>query len=188
MSQSMGTFNGLRSPPLPPLISAIFSGLALPVVLNNSVLSGLTIAFWSAHSLGLTRLRNFPHQTVVSALIISSCIPATASGLHGYFFSSSSTTIESPTDTFVPSKADAVLSALPYPPNALPGARDVDTPYGKVRAYEWGPEDGRKVLLVHGISTPCISLGRVAESLVQQGCRVMLFGKSLRRRHDVDGE
>jgi len=188
MSQSVGSSNGLRSSHLPPLISAILSGLALPLVLNNSVLSGLTIALWSTHSLGLTRLRKFPHQTLVSALIISSCIPATASGLYGYFFSSSSTTIQSPTDTFVPGKADSVLSALPYPPNALPGARDVDTPYGKVRAYEWGPENGRKVLLVHGISTPCISLARVAENLVQQGCRVMLFGRSFRRRHDVDGE
>jgi hypothetical protein len=68
------------------------------------------------------------------------------------------------------------VSKLPYPPDLFPGARDVDTPYGSIRVYEWGPEDGRKVLLVHGISTPCISLGNVAEKLVESGCRVMLFG------------
>lgn len=53
------------------------------------------------------------------------------------------------------------MADLPYPPDVLPGARDVDSPYGSLRVYEWGPEDGRKVLMVHGISTPCISLGNL---------------------------
>jgi pimeloyl-ACP methyl ester carboxylesterase len=44
-----------------------------------------------------------------------------------------------------------------------------------MRVYEFGPESGRKVLLVHGISTPCLSLGSVANALVEKGCRVMLF-------------
>ncbi|TKA75058.1 hypothetical protein B0A55_05999 [Friedmanniomyces simplex] len=66
--------------------------------------------------------------------------------------------------------------AIPYPPDALPGARDVDTPYGNIRVYEWGPSDGRKVLFVHGISTPCIAFAGMAKLLVEQeGCRVMLF-------------
>ncbi|CAC9892118.1 unnamed protein product, partial [Aureobasidium pullulans] len=64
---------------------------------------------------------------------------------------------------------------LPYAPDALDGARDVATPFGSIRVYEWGPEDGRKVLLVHGISTPCIALVGLAEELVTKGCRVMLF-------------
>ena len=46
--------------------------------------------------------------------------------------------------------------------------------YGTIRVYEWGPEKGRKVMLVHGISTPCVSLGGVANTLVEKGCRVML--------------
>jgi hypothetical protein len=66
---------------------------------------------------------------------------------------------------------------LPYPPDALEGARDVATPFGSIRVYEWGPQEGKKVLLVHGISTPCIALGGLAEELVQGGCRVMLFGE-----------
>ncbi|OJD36506.1 alpha beta hydrolase family [Diplodia corticola] len=66
--------------------------------------------------------------------------------------------------------------ALPYPPDGLlPGARDVDSPYGSIRVYEWGPEDGAKVLLVHGISTPCVALAGVAEELVRRGRRVLLF-------------
>ena len=66
---------------------------------------------------------------------------------------------------------------LPYAPDALEGARDIATPFGSIRVYEWGPEDGKKVLLVHGISTPCIALGGLAEELVHRGCRVMLFGE-----------
>ena len=67
------------------------------------------------------------------------------------------------------------LDDLPYPPDALPGARDIDSPYGNTRVYEWGPEDGRKVLFVHGISTPCIAFADMAKLLVEKGCRVMLF-------------
>ncbi|KAK5663222.1 hypothetical protein OQA88_6640 [Cercophora sp. LCS_1] len=66
-------------------------------------------------------------------------------------------------------------SELPYPPDILPGGRDVNTPYGHIRVFEWGPEDGAKVLLLHGISTPCISLAGLASELVHQGYRVMLF-------------
>lgn len=67
---------------------------------------------------------------------------------------------------------------LPYAPDALEGPRDVATPFGNIRVYEWGPQEGKKVLLVHGISTPCIALSGLAEELVQRGCRVMLFGES----------
>lgn len=68
------------------------------------------------------------------------------------------------------------LGQLPYPPDALPGARDVDSPYGPTRVYEWGPHDGPKVLLIHGISTPSIALADLAHRLVARGFRVLLFG------------
>ena len=66
-------------------------------------------------------------------------------------------------------------STVPYPLDALPGARDVDSPYGNIRVYEWGPSSGRKVLFIHGITTPCIAFASLAQQLVEQGCRVMLF-------------
>ncbi|CAK7205663.1 hypothetical protein SEUCBS139899_008442, partial [Sporothrix eucalyptigena] len=48
--------------------------------------------------------------------------------------------------------------------------------YGSIRVYEFGPVTGRKVLMVHGISTSCQTLGRVARQLIDcAGCRVMLF-------------
>jgi pimeloyl-ACP methyl ester carboxylesterase len=68
------------------------------------------------------------------------------------------------------------LATCAYPPTSLPGARDVPTPYGSIRTYEWGPTTGRKILFVHGISTPCIALAGLAQELVEQhGCRVLLF-------------
>ncbi|KAJ4414175.1 hypothetical protein N0V82_008077 [Gnomoniopsis sp. IMI 355080] len=69
----------------------------------------------------------------------------------------------------------AQLSSLVYPPDFFPGARDVTTPYGSIRCYEFGPETGRKVLLVHGISTSCMTLTHIARGLVARGCRVLLF-------------
>ncbi|MCJ1473711.1 hypothetical protein MMC13_002362 [Lambiella insularis] len=86
-----------------------------------------------------------------------------------------STRLFSPTSLQTASVKSTV--SLPYPPDALPGGRDVDSPYGWMRVYEWGPESGRKVLLVHGISTPCVALRDVARGLVARGCRVCLFEK-----------
>ncbi|KAF2847630.1 alpha/beta-hydrolase [Plenodomus tracheiphilus IPT5] len=79
--------------------------------------------------------------------------------------------IPSPRETLPPE----VLRASPYPPDALEGARDVQTPYGSIRVYEWGPKDGKRVLLIHGISTPSVALSDLAHKLVKKGCRVMLF-------------
>lgn len=47
--------------------------------------------------------------------------------------------------------------------------------YGNIHVYEFGPEDGRKVLLLHGISTSCMTLAAIAHDLAAKGCRVMLF-------------
>ena len=84
---------------------------------------------------------------------------------------------DSPVRSLIPRLSDAEAAHLPYPPDAYPGARDVESPYGSLRVYEWGPEDGRKVVFVHGITNPCIALGAVAHGLVDRGCRVIMFGK-----------
>ncbi|KAJ6187397.1 hypothetical protein N7519_002305 [Penicillium mononematosum] len=88
---------------------------------------------------------------------------------------SSQTVLVSPRSTVLPGISESERRKLPLPPDVFPGARDVASPYGSMRVYEWGPEDGPKVLFVHGITTPCISLGGVAHALVDRGCRVMLF-------------
>ena len=83
--------------------------------------------------------------------------------------------IPSPLKTLLPKLSEAEISDLPYPPDAYPNPRDVESPYGSLRVYEWGPEEGRKVLLIHGISNPCIAMGGIAHGLVDRGCRVILF-------------
>lgn len=85
------------------------------------------------------------------------------------------TICQSPRSQLVEKSSKDELARLPYPLDSLPGARDVPSPAGSIRAYEFGPEDGRKVLLIHGISTPCLALGGVAHGLEEKGCRVMMF-------------
>lgn len=83
--------------------------------------------------------------------------------------------VPSPVKSLLPKLSPEEAASFPYPPDAYPGVRDVESPYGSLRVYEWGPEDGRKVLLIHGISNPCIALGAVAHGLADKGCRVMML-------------
>lgn len=84
--------------------------------------------------------------------------------------------IPSPRSTLLPHLSTHALALLPYPPNALPGSRDVVTPHGAIKVFEFGPASAsERVLLLPGISTPCISLSNLATALVTRGCRVMLF-------------
>ena len=89
-------------------------------------------------------------------------------------------TIASPRETLLPHLTPEQAATLPYPPNLFPGARDVETPYGVMRIYEWGPQEGMKVILVHGDTTPGPMLGPIAEALVEKGCRVMIIGALIR--------
>ncbi|KAF4464659.1 2-hydroxy-6-oxo-6-phenylhexa-24-dienoate hydrolase [Fusarium albosuccineum] len=85
-------------------------------------------------------------------------------------------TIRNPLKEGVYAKANASKNKnLVYQPDQFPGARDVETPYGSIRVYEFGPETGEKVFFVHGISTPCITLGPLGNALAKRGYRVMLF-------------
>lgn len=47
-----------------------------------------------------------------------------------------------------------------------------------MRVYEWGPEDGEKVLFIHGISTSCMTVSKLAQAMVDRGHRVMIFVSS----------
>ncbi|KUJ22571.1 alpha/beta-hydrolase [Mollisia scopiformis] len=125
----------------------------------------------------LTRLLGEPVHNV--GLIVGTSVIATITvlSLSKLAFSRSlpQKIIPSPRETQLPRLSKEEQEALPYPPDAFPGARDAVSPYGTIRVYEWGPETGRKVLLIHGISTPCVALGGIARGLVEKGCRVMLF-------------
>ncbi|CAO1623622.1 unnamed protein product [Sympodiomycopsis kandeliae] len=62
-----------------------------------------------------------------------------------------------------------------YPHDVLPGGAWLQTPLGRIRYYEFGPEDGKKVLLVHGITTPTPVWKSVAPQLAKAGYRVLTF-------------
>lgn len=79
-------------------------------------------------------------------------------------------------------RTNSTFSETPYPQDVFPGGREVETPYGTIQVFEWGAEDGDKVVLIHGIGTPCIALGDMAKHFVSNGCRVLLFGE-LRKKN-----
>ncbi len=115
--------------------------------------------------LGTGLVKAVPHQRLVPNLTFPEWI-VLGLGLGLWAFREASeasypgleeTVVKSPRESLP--RSPSHIADLPYPPDVLPGARDVDSPYGTMRVYEWGPEDGRKVLLVHGISTPSIALG-----------------------------
>jgi pimeloyl-ACP methyl ester carboxylesterase len=68
-----------------------------------------------------------------------------------------------------------VNKSSPYPPTIFPGSRLVSTPHGTINVAEFGPVEGRKILLIHGISTPSIVFSSLAHALASDGYRVMTF-------------
>jgi pimeloyl-ACP methyl ester carboxylesterase len=115
-------------------------------------------------------------RTPITPLLLTAAISFLLGTLyHSASLSKKPLILPSPLHTHLPSLSPSQQSQLPYPPDALPGARDVPTPYGSIRVYEFGPPSGQKVLLIHGVSTPSLALGAVANGLVEKGCRVMLF-------------
>lgn len=85
--------------------------------------------------------------------------------------------IHSPLAILLPFISADDAATMAYPPDAMPGARDVETFYGSMRVYEWGPVDGGKVLFVHGDATPSVVFSKIAQGLVDAGYRVMLFAE-----------
>lgn len=72
-------------------------------------------------------------------------------------------------------KAPAKIHEQPYPADVFPNGADLNTPYGTIRYYEFGPEDGKKLLFVHGISTPSPAWSLIAPYLTKAGYRILCF-------------
>lgn len=126
-------------------------------------------------------------SSLLAAALIRQALAATTTMASS---SSRQAILPSPRSTLLPHLSPTALSLLPYPPDALPGARDVLTPYGTVKVFEFGPATGERVLLLPGLSTPCITLGNLATSLAARGFRVMLFdyfGRGWSDTPDPDG-
>ncbi|SPQ17862.1 672bb006-0cec-4fc7-86a6-8ad55cf07d01 [Thermothielavioides terrestris] len=124
----------------------------------------------------ISRLGLWPQTgTNSTGLIVASTAIATAavlSLLRSYLWPTPPKIDRSPLRTVLPTLSPDELNRLEYKPDSFPGARD----YGSIRVYEWGPLTGEKVVFVHGISTSCMTLSKLAHALVnEKGCRVMLF-------------
>ncbi|KAI0321963.1 alpha/beta-hydrolase [Amylostereum chailletii] len=75
------------------------------------------------------------------------------------------------------------LSSLPpdnmawtiYPEDFFPGGAYVTLPYGTVRYWLLGPERGKKIVLIHGLSIPAMIWKDVAPALAARGYRVLVY-------------
>ncbi|GJE84062.1 alpha/beta-hydrolase [Phanerochaete sordida] len=62
-----------------------------------------------------------------------------------------------------------------YPEDIYPNGAYYNSPYGRVRYWIVGPEDGRKITLVHGLTTPSLIWKDVQSELVEKGFRVLMY-------------
>lgn len=62
-----------------------------------------------------------------------------------------------------------------YPEDLYSGGAYVNLPLGRVRYWLIGPEDGRRIVLIHGLSIPAIVWKDVAPVLALRGYRVLLY-------------
>ncbi|KAJ3501333.1 hypothetical protein NLJ89_g9379 [Agrocybe chaxingu] len=62
-----------------------------------------------------------------------------------------------------------------YPEDFYPGGGYAEFPTGRVRYWLLGPEKGKKVVLIHGLSIPAIIWKDVAPTLASRGYRVLLY-------------
>ncbi|KAF4977251.1 hypothetical protein FZEAL_6191 [Fusarium zealandicum] len=113
-----------------------------------------------------------------TALVVATTALATIAFLvlaRAVLYPARPSSIRNPLREGVYAKANAHKTKnLVYQPDQFPGARDVETPYGNIRVYEFGPQGGEKVLFVHGISTPCVTLAPLANALAKRGYRLTL--------------
>ncbi|KAI0416103.1 Alpha/Beta hydrolase protein [Xylaria grammica] len=138
----------------------------------------------------VTKCLSSPGESMTTAVVATTVVTtlALASLTRFALWPRKSQIIPGALTTSVPRLSKEELARTAYRTDHFPGARDVVTPYGNIRVYEFGPEQGRKVLLIHGISTSCMTLTDIANSLVEKGCRVLMFDLFGRGYSDAPGD
>ncbi|KAK6512612.1 hypothetical protein TWF481_001495 [Arthrobotrys musiformis] len=154
-------------------------------ILSTAVLITSFLSFCRLRWLNKTRLSDLTPPTTPTAALAATQDSSFNWGLRlvsvemvlNYlrFKSRVSPIIPSPEKTLLPNLSQNEQAGLAYHPDSLPGGRWLQTPTGRIRVYEFGPEDGKRVLFVHGISTPSIVARDLLLSLAARGCRVMVF-------------
>ncbi|KAI0523746.1 Alpha/Beta hydrolase protein [Xylaria bambusicola] len=138
----------------------------------------------------VTKCFSSPNESTTTAVVVTTVVTtlAIASLTRFALWPRKPEIIKGALTTSVPRLSKDELAKAAYRIDHFPGARDVATPYGNIRVYEFGPEQGRKVLFIHGISTSCMTLSDIANSLVEKGCRVMMFDLFGRGYSDAPGD
>ncbi|KIM77354.1 hypothetical protein PILCRDRAFT_76914 [Piloderma croceum F 1598] len=62
-----------------------------------------------------------------------------------------------------------------YPDDFYPGGEYVTFPQGRTRYWLIGPEKGKKIILIHGLSIPSLVYRDVAPILASKGYRILLY-------------
>ncbi|KAH8092510.1 alpha/beta-hydrolase [Cristinia sonorae] len=62
-----------------------------------------------------------------------------------------------------------------YDEDFFQGGAYVSFPYGRVRYWLFGPEEGTRIVLIHGLSIPAIIWKDIAPQLAARGFRVLLY-------------
>ncbi|KAG0255721.1 hypothetical protein BG011_004962 [Mortierella polycephala] len=62
-----------------------------------------------------------------------------------------------------------------YPEDYYPGGEYADLSFGETHYFLFGPEDGKKIVFVHGLSTPASVYNKTANHMANQGYRVLLY-------------
>ncbi|KAG0368399.1 hypothetical protein BGX24_002845 [Mortierella sp. AD032] len=75
----------------------------------------------------------------------------------------------------LPSLRAANLLKCAYPEDYYPGGEYAKLSYGETHYFMFGPKDGKKVVFVHGLSTPASVYNGVARHMSDNGCRVLLY-------------
>ncbi|KAG0294846.1 hypothetical protein BGZ96_000335 [Linnemannia gamsii] len=75
----------------------------------------------------------------------------------------------------LPSLRAANLLKCAYPEDYYPGGEYAELSYGETHYFLFGPEDGKKIVFVHGLSTPASVYNGVVRHMAANGCRVLLY-------------
>ncbi|KIY66707.1 alpha/beta-hydrolase [Cylindrobasidium torrendii FP15055 ss-10] len=62
-----------------------------------------------------------------------------------------------------------------YPVDIYPGVHWAELPRGRVHYWIFGPQNGKKVVLVSGYSAPAFIWRHVAPRIAESGCRVLVY-------------
>ncbi|KAF9933917.1 hypothetical protein BGZ67_004059 [Mortierella alpina] len=62
-----------------------------------------------------------------------------------------------------------------YPEDYFPGGAYAELPFGETHYFLFGPDNGKKVVYIHGLSTPASVYSKVARHMAESGHRVLLY-------------